>query len=175
MDIVLLPKGTIKIRSKRAALSVDPVPAERAKASSDASLFLQKGVFQSVLPEGVRLAVVGTGEYEIAGIKITVKGGEDGHLIYDIRVDGTELLLGRAEAIRRVQEYDMKEYAIVVVRVDGQLNASALTAVSPRVVVLYGAKAGEAARQLGKQSSPLAKVQVTTEKLPEEMEVMVLG
>lgn len=174
MDVVLFPKGTIKIRSKRAALTVDPVPAERAKASSDVSLFLQKGVMQSVLPEGVRLSVAGPGEYEIAGVKITVKG-EDGHLIYNIRVDGTELLLGRAEAIRGVQEHDMKEYTIVVVRVDGQLNASALTALSPRVVVLYGAKAGEAARQLGKQSSPLAKVQVTTEKLPEEMEVMVLG
>lgn len=173
MDVTLLAKGTLKLRSKGATLVVDPTVSDRAKAEdADVVLLMQRGGVPEMLPPSARLVVAGSGEYEIAGVKITAtKKGE--YLVYAIRVDSTEMLLARSESLKAVEEGNMKEFPVVVLRVDETVNASLLTALSPRVVILYGRAAEGAASALGGGSAS-SKVNVTTQRLPQEREVVVL-
>lgn len=168
MDIQLLPKGTIRIRGKTATLAVEP----KETVSADATLILVKDrAFREVTDS--RLTVLGAGEYEISGVKLTAFSyGKD--LSFDIRIDGIELLLCKAETLSPSQA-GSKDYDVVLTSVDDSVSPSVVTALSPRVVVLFGQNASAAARDLGKQPLVVKKFYATKEKLPAEMEVVVLG
>lgn len=173
MEISTLSKNALKIRSKYATLIVDP-SSEMAKTPSDGVLLLKSKHALLSKVEGQRLLVEGPGEFEIKGVKISAFDSNE-HIAYDIRIDGLEIFVAKAEALQKTSE-KVKDYHIVVVRADSNLNQSVITALSPQVVVLYGEKAKEEAKSLGKEvTQTVSKYQTTLEKLPVEMEVVVLG
>ena len=62
-----------------------------------------------------------------------------------------------------------------MINADAEVSESAVTAMEPSIVVLYGEKAREGAKALGKDSaSASSKISVSEDKLPEEMDVMLL-
>ena len=65
---------------------------------------------------------------------------------------------------------------IAILNVDDGFSSSFITNLEPKIVVLYGDKKENAANLLGKGTLPATKkFTVTKDKLPEEMEVVVLG
>ncbi len=85
------------------------------------------------------------------------------------------LLLTESKVLKKLQK-DLGESQAVVLKANEPLDGSAVAALSPRIVILYGEHALEIAKSLGKEGiAPVSKYATTLEKLPEEMEVVVLG
>lgn len=154
MEIATLPKNSIKIKGKVGTLELTP----ETKLSV----------------EGHPLEVYGPGEYEVAGIKIS-SVGESGNLVHVVRVDNVDIACGKAETLSKLAE-KLNESSILAIYADGGSPAAAVTSLAPKVVVLYGDKAQEVAKDLGKEEVKAVSKYVTTrEKLPTDMEVVVLG
>jgi hypothetical protein len=91
MDITLLSKNSIKIRGKKAAFIIDPLDIQ--KNNADAIILLSKKADLSKVDE-YRVVISGTGEYEVAGVKISgVKAGEG--VVFSFFMDGVVSIFGR--------------------------------------------------------------------------------
>ncbi|HUD05047.1 MAG TPA: hypothetical protein VMR59_03600, partial [Patescibacteria group bacterium] len=67
-------------------------------------------------------------------------------------------------------------YQVVIINADTDASESMITAMEPSIVVLYGLKAKETAKALGKEAvSVQSKISFAEDKLPEETQVLVLG
>ncbi|MBI3069980.1 MAG: hypothetical protein HYY87_01580 [Candidatus Levybacteria bacterium] len=171
MDVTLLDTNSLKIRGKHAGLVVNP----SVKAAGDAVLLLGEMASDTSKVEGQRLVVEGAGEYEVSGVKISAFG-EKSELAYEITLDGLEIFLANTKTLKKTHDAK-RECQILILYADSLSDQSLITALSPSVVVLYGEKAQELAKGLGKDSSVSSekKFSITADKLPEEMEVVVLG
>lgn len=174
MEITRLSQNSIKVKGKQASVVINPEKSIKTSAdavlfsSSDASISNANGI------EGQRLIIHGPGEYEIGGIKIRAYPGAQ-NVIYSLQIDSLDVLFCSAPDIAKAQDA-IKESHCVVIAADEKADASAITKLSPQVVVLYGEKAEESAKALGKESvTPVAKYTTTLEKLPAEMETIVLS
>lgn len=173
MDISILDKTSIKIRSKLASIVVDP-SADGPKVSCDAV------ILQSLHPSDMsrvvdyRVIINGHGEYEVNGVKISGIGVDKG-FVYTVVADGLGISLGRTSSISKVKD-NAFECQIGILNADDDFNQSIITILEPKIVILYGDKKEAALKLLGKESlAPIKKFTVTKDKLPEEMEVVVLG
>ncbi len=174
MEIALISKDVIKIRGKRASLVVDPINLG-VKTAADAILLFHDSTFPTFPKiEESRLTIYGAGDYEVSGIKISSIGSKD-CVVYTVGMDLLSLLLTESKVLKKLQG-DLGESQVVVIRANEPLDASRVAALSPRVVILYGEHALEIAKSLGKEGIvPVSKYATTLEKLPEEMEIVVLG
>lgn len=170
MEIALLDKNSIRIKGKKTTIVVDP----QTKTVGDCVLFLNDiDITNASLVEGQRLVVQGPGEYEIGGAKISVlKRGEE--LAYILTIDSILLCLAKANAMEKSQDA-MQECSVAVFLADSLISESLIAAVSPKIAVLYGEKAAESTKAIGKDVAPVNKIQISADKLPEEMQVVVLG
>ncbi len=179
MEISSLDAQSIRIKGKQASFVIDPTKGI-SKTSAEAILQLRNTAdFTGQKIEGARLTIQGPGEYEIGGVKISAfRLGAD--LVYDIKIDGISLflaideLMSKQDILQKSKDI-MKDYHIVVLNTQEVGDQSGLPSFSPRVVVFYGNNAKEGAKALGKEEiTPTAKYQTTADKLPDEMEVVVL-
>ena len=132
-----------------------------------------------------RIVINGPGEYEINGVKVSCAKGDKG-FIYGFTSDGISLILGKSSEISEIsakggsasgrkEEIDTA-CQIAILNVDDGFSSSFITNLEPKIAVLYGDKKENAANLLGKGTLPATKkFTVTKDKLPEEMEVVVLG
>lgn len=173
MDIQLLNKDSLKIKSKKTTLVVDP-KSSLQKIDADAVLIIDK-TSDATRVNGSRILIDGVGEYEISGLKVSgIKLDKD--IMYGLSSDNVDAIVAKASSLEKIPADKIGEYKIAIINVDSDLDQSVVTAMEPRVVVLYGEKAREGAKVLGKESAPVsAKITITDEKLPEEMDVMLLG
>ncbi len=171
MEILLVSPDSIKIKGKYASVIIDP-PVDGAKNSADAVVFMQQDRTSTIKVDEHRLVIDGAGEYEIGQIKITGFRFKEGRA-YEFNVDGISILLVSSETLKNAQGIG-KDYKIVVVKSDSNIDASAITALAPRVTVFYGKNATVSAKELGKEPQVTSKYQITYDKLPEEMAVVVL-
>lgn len=173
MDISVLSKDSIKIRSKHASIIVDP-SLEISKISSDAVIFLNTEDNDLSKVEDYRIVINGPGEYEISGVKVLGTKGEKG-FVYGLSVDGFSIILSRSSDISKIKD-DTFLSQIVILNVDDEINSTVVTKLEPKIVVLYGDNKAAAAKILGKENMPaVKKFSVLKDKLPEEMKVVVLG
>lgn len=174
MDVTIISKDSLRIKGKHASFIVDPV-SSMPKTPADFVVTLNpKKQISLAKVDGVRVVISGQGEYEIGGIKIAVHAFEN-DLVYDVIVDGIDILLANAEGLKKAKE-KIKESHVVLVNADNVIDESSVTAVSPSLVGLYGEKTQESAKVLGKQDiKAVSKISYSLEKLPQEMEVVVLG
>lgn len=174
MDVTILSQNTLRIKSRNATLIVDPTTST-AKTETDAIIFLE-GVLGDKLPKiiGSRITIKGPGEYEVGGVKISVTSvGND--LIASADVDSVKVLLGSGKAIEKVHD-KIEQCEVVVVKSDDEFNYSLITTLEPKAVVVYGEKKDEVAKSLGKNDALKSnKFSATAEKLPEEMQLVLLG
>lgn len=184
MDISIFDKTSIKIRFRYATFVVDP--AERGtKVSSDAIILLNgEG---NLLSKAVdyRVIINGPGEYEINGVKVLGVRVDKG-FVYSLASEGFLAILGRSGEISKIsvkggspsvhKEEFNTECQIAILNVDDEFNQSIIAALEPKVAILYGEKKESGAKVLGKANvSQIKKFTITKDKLPEEMEVVVLG
>lgn len=172
MEIAILPKQTIRVKTKQASLLIDPASAN-GKTTADGILFLRD---ETAVPSNVseyRLVIHAAGEYEVGGIKITGIGAR-GKVSYMLSVDGITVLVSCASLLEKPIEGN-NDISIAIILADSSLNSASITALSPNVVVVYGEQATDAVKVLGKEAAPVQKYVTTSEKLPEEMEVVLLS
>lgn len=174
MDIAIIGKNSIKIRGKRVSFIIDP-PIDGPKISADAVICLSNGLpTNASRVEGYRVIIKGQGEYQVGGAMIAgVKA--DKEYIYRIAVDDVQVLVAKASDISKFKG-DLGSSEVLVLNADSDIEASIITNMEPRMVVLYGDKEEEIAKILGKSEiKTMEKTTVSKEQLPEMMEVIVLG
>lgn len=171
MDIQLISPDSILIKSKIFAIAVEST----TKVIADVLFIMDPGVTTDTDKiENLRLVVRGPGEYEVGGVKMTaVTDGE--RLYYETRVEDMNVNVMESESIVKSSDKS-KECDILILHAKGSVDDSHIAAMSPKVVVLYGPHSAEIAKTLGKDNvTPVAKHSLKKDKLPEEVEVVVLG
>ncbi|MCL6096093.1 MAG: hypothetical protein M1444_00200 [Patescibacteria group bacterium] len=173
MEVVLLDKTSLRIKSKHTNFIVDP-SGQLSKTPTDGVIILSGEAVDLSKVTDYRVVVKSPGEYEIGGVKIS--GIDvDGVTVYGLTIDNIDVLLAKASSVTKVSE-KLKEYDIAIFNVDAEINQTVVTALEPRVVILYGEKANEATKALGKENAEkVQKFIATKDKLPEEMQVVVLS
>lgn len=172
MDLTLLDKATIRVKGKKASLIIDP-GEKSPKQPADCVVLLNKdGALDRV--ENFRLVVNNDGEYEVGGIKITGNSVDDSGILYGLNVDGSQVILAKTSTIEKMSDIG-NEAEIAVLNVDSLLNEGIVASLEAKAVVLYGEKAAEGLKALGKQDlSPVRKVTLGKEKLPQEVETQIV-
>ncbi len=177
MEIAILPQDCLKIKSKHAILIVDPstnayVESKTDKPMASAIIGLNRTIDQMhVTPAAI--VINGPGEYEIGGIKINSSSiGVD--VIYNPKVDGIEILLGKITSLEKMQ-HKLKEQPIVIAYIDALIDASFVTALATNVVIFYGELASKLAESYRRGNVvSRSKYLVTVDKLPQEAETVLL-
>lgn len=174
MDIAILSGDSLRIKGKNAAIIVNPVAAT-GKTEANAILILNKTLpIDDSKIEGSRITIKGPGEYEVGGIKVSaILVGEN--LVARINVDSVNVLTGSGELIEKTAE-KLEGSDIVVVNADTKFNYSGLATLEPKVLLAYGQLKDEIGKSIGKEEGEkVAKYSTTADKLPSEMQYVVLG
>ncbi len=168
MEIGILPKTSLRLKGKNASFVVNP----EEKSTFNATILLGKAQSLAKVSED-DVVIDGAGEYEIGGVKITgIRSGSE--VLYSLRIDEVDVALGTLGALDALHT-KMKEYDVVVVFCDEVRNASFLTSLDSRVMIFYGEKAQEIVKASGKDNvAEMGKYVVTKDKLPQEVETIVL-
>ncbi len=172
VDIAIVGNNSLKLKGKGAAFVVDPALA-MPKTASDAIILLNGRSNTDVTRvTDSRIIIDGSGGYEVGGVKISGTKTPKG-ILYKLSIDDVSIILGSATDTKTE---DFNACQVVVVNTNNDFNESFVTGLEPKIVVLYGDKKNEAARALGQENvSPVSKVTITRDKLPEKMEVVILA
>lgn len=169
MEIAIVPQSALRIKGKQMTLGVDQVD----KNNSRGTFLLHANPKNLHIPAEDHVLINGAGEYEVGGIKITGTRSNQ-QVLYSLNVDGVDVLLGKISGLDAMQ-HKLKEHNIVVVLCDEIVTASFLTSLASNVVIFYGEKAGEISQAFGKDNvKPMAKYSTTKDKLPQEVETIIL-
>ena len=173
MDVQILSGESLKLKIKKIILVVSP-SLSIPKTEADTVLSFEQNAEISKVAN-YRLLINGAGEYEVGGLKISsVKLGNS--LVFSFGLENLEITLFKASSLSKVTSDKIKNYDIVIFNADLEINQSVLTAMEPKVIVLYGQKSKEAAKELGMASlTSTSKVSFSEEKLPEETEIYLLS
>lgn len=172
MDIAVIGKNSIKLKGKNVTFVVDPA-AGMPKISADAVILLNgKDNIDISRVTDCRIVIGGPGGYEVGGAKISGTATPKGTL-YRLSIDDLSIIIGCATDAK-VEGFNTCQ--IAVVNTDTDFSESFVTALEPKIAVLYGEKKTESAKALGAENvASVSKVTITKDKLPEKMEVVVLG
>lgn len=144
----------------------------KAKLQADGVVLTQGSSLEVPEVEGSRLVMAGPGEYEVGGVKVSgVRSGE--LAAYYLSVDGIMVLVGSTSGIKSRE--NAKDADVSVLLADSVVDQSALATVTNNVAVFYGPQAEENIKSLGKEIQPVGKYVITKDKLPQEMEVVLLA
>ena len=172
VDIAIVGKTSIKLKGKRVSFIVDP-SKETPKISSDAIILLDG--FANIDTSRVtdsRMIIEGPGGYEVGGSKISGASTPKG-VLYKLSIDDVVVIIGRATDAKTE---GFSACQIAVVNTDSDFNESFVTALEPKITVLYGDKKEASAKMLGAENeNPVPKITIMKDKLPEKMEIIVLG
>jgi hypothetical protein len=173
MDIQIFGQDSLRIRSKKTTLAVDPKSSIQ-KFEADAILLLDKNS-DTTRVNGFRVIINAEGEYEVSGLKISGIASQD-DTMFTIISENTPTLISKASSFEKISTEKVGDYKILIINADSDLDQGRVTAMEPRVVILYGEKAKEAAKTLGKENAAVSsKIVVSEDKLPEEMDVLILA
>ena len=167
MEIALLSKKTLRIKGKFASLVIDP----KEKIEANASILLSGSGFPDL---AIPLVIAGPGSYEVGGVKIA--GTRSGDAIaYRILIDGVGILIGQLSNLSKMQQ-KLQDNNIVLAICDEGTDASFLGPLAKNALILVGPEAESLGQLLGKENlQVLAKYQTTKDKLPQEVETIVLN
>lgn len=170
MEITLLNETGLRIKGKQASLYINP----SAKTSGADGIIMLNGL----LPDKSKIdqdqpVIKGPGEYELGGMKITgFKSGNE--TVYSLNVDRIEILLANGQNLEK--DYaKIKEHNIVILYIDSTFDLSFITSLATNSLILFGEKAEESIVALAKDGyRKESKYSVTYDKLPQEMEEILL-
>lgn len=173
MDIVLLDQKAIRIKGKNSAIVIDPNTSTQKVEVSAIIMLEDSADFSDKKIEGSRITVKGPGEYEIGGAKISgIKVGEK--LVVRIDIDGVKVLVGSGASIEKISD-KIDASDVVVINSDSEFNNSFIMSLEPKVVLLYGQRKEETAKTLGSETAEkVSKFSTTLEKLPSELQILIL-
>lgn len=172
MEIQILPKNSLRIKGRQGSIGIN-LTGKNNQCNAVVLIGKDAAKKDATIDSDGILVVNGPGEYEISGIKISgVRIKND--TIYSVTVDGVECMVGTIHAISGGQQ-KTKEHHIVVVDTDESMDAAFVTAVASNAVLFYGDYASDVVNKLAKENvKHTAKYQATADKLPSEMETVLL-
>jgi hypothetical protein len=174
MDIQIFDKDSLKIKSKKTTLAIDPKSSIQ-KFEADAIVLLDKSLTDTGRINDFRVVINAAGEYEVNGLKISGVA-LDNDTIFTIISENAPTLIAKASSLEKISADKVGECKILIINADSDLDQGRVTAMEPSVVILYGEKAKEGAKALGKESAVVSsKITVSEDKLPEEMDVLILA
>lgn len=174
MELALINPQTLRFRGKQVVMAVNPTEL-KTRMQVDAVAFFSRMPDDFPLPflEGIKLIIEGPGEYEVSGVKISGIS-QLGRNYYDLFIDNIDLLIGDATTLAKAK--DLKEYSIVAIYADIVVDQAIIAELNPKVVLLYGEKAAETMKMLGKEDiSPLSKFVTSKERLPQDTQIILLS
>lgn len=172
MDIAIVGKTSIKLKGKKASFIVDP--AKDAPKTSSEAIILSNGYDNIDISRVTdsRIIIEGPGGYEVGGTKISGVSTPKG-VLYKLSIDDVIVIIGKATG-STTEGFSACQVAIV--NTDSDFSELFVTALEPKITVLYGDNKEAAAKMLGAENITLVpKKTITKDKLPEKMEVVVLG
>ncbi len=172
MEVSKISERGIKVKSKVALLGINPV---EGRGPFDGILLLERSLLQEKFStEGNPVVIVGPGEYEIKGVKFN--GFEKEQLfIYSGRIDNMRVSFLKSSSLTKIKDI-IEGSEIVLIDADMVVDQKSVAALNANVVVLYGPHATESTKVLGKESvTAVPKYTITKEKLPSELDVIVLS
>lgn len=173
MDVMILGQNSLRIKGKHASIVINP-DTKTGKTEAEAIILLANYPdFSDAKIEGRRITIKGSGEYEVGGIKIsTIKVDEA--LVAKLDVDNVKILIGDASLLEKIQD-KIEECQVLIVNMNKDFSNSALAAFEPKVLIAYGPNSEAVVKSLGKETVKTTKYSTTFEKLPQELEVVLLG
>jgi hypothetical protein len=172
MDIQIFGPDSLKIKARKTTLAVNPKSSIQ-KFDADAVIVVDKDCDVNRI-NNFRVVIEAAGEYEVSGLKISgVKTETD--LMFVLTSGNVATLVVKASSLEKASAEKIGEYEILIINADADLNQSLITAMEPKAVVLYGEKAKEGAKALGKEAATSSKITLSEDKLPEEMNVLLLA
>lgn len=168
MEINALSSSSIRIKGKSGSIITDSFK----KVAANAILSLETNV---QIPHDLedQLLINGPGEYETGGLKISGIRDKAG-IAYKIVVDNISIILGEIKSLKALQP-KLSECHIVILKIDEVEDLAFVTHFAPRALLAYGEKAEEVLKGFAKENiQALSKYQTFFEKLPSEMEAILL-
>lgn len=172
MDVYLLSGNSLKLKIKKTNIIVNP-QSEISKTEADVILGFGDKMDTDRVKE-FRLIIAAPGEYEVGGLKISTENLNNG-FVFSFSSEAGKIALLRASTISNVESDKIKNYQIAIIEADEKINQSVITAMEPRIIIVYGSFAKEAAKELGNVINSANKLSINEEKLPEETEVYLLS
>jgi hypothetical protein len=174
MEVATVGQNSIRLKGKQATFIIDPFD-KKIKSPADATVLLtnDRSVEPTVIEES-RVVIEGAGDFEVAGVKFAGTRVKN-DIVYDFRLDGLRVLVGTMPAVKAAQD-KVTEPQVLIIKTDGEIEQSVITALSPQLLVLFGdGVSQENVKSKGFDTvSSTNKVVTTSDKLPQEMEVVVL-
>lgn len=172
VEISLLNKNCIRLKGKKVTFVVDPT-SDTPKTTADAVIVFNNPKSDDSRVTDSRIIIESPGEYEVSGSKISAVTTPKG-IIYKVFIDGVAIILGKEVDFSKL-ESNFTTCDVFVLSVDEEFSESLVTALGPKITVLYGDKKNEGAKILGFENiSSVSKIQIVKDKLPEKMEVVIL-
>ncbi len=174
MDITLLADNAIRLKGKNSSLIVDPTKS-LSKIQAEGVIRLKNfPEFSTDKVEDSRITVAGPGEYEVGGIKTSAISVGD-ELVVRTEIDGVWVITGNGVSVEKVSD-KLEGGGVALIRADEEFDYAALSKLEPRVLIVYGQLKDEMSKKMGKEGSTIvSKFSVTPDKLPEEMQFVLLG
>lgn len=171
MDVTLLSPGSIKVKGKVASFIVEPRDT-KGKLAADAVITFDSTPIDISAIDGARVTLAGPGDYEVGGVKLVGVKGPSSSMYY-INLDNMSVMVGKVSAFKGKDT--LRDADVAIFFADELVDASLLATLDPRVTAFYGEKAEENIKALGKESTPVSKYTITRDKLPAEMEAVLLA
>lgn len=173
MEISIVDKSTIKIKGKNVSFIVSPTSL-MPKTPADAILFLtdlENADSKTSRVSEARVIIKGPGSYEVGGARVSAVRAGDG-LFYSLNIDGLNISLGNTSGVEKLQ--DNVSSSVLVLNVDSDFKESMISSFEPGVAVLFGDKADQAVKLLGKEHQTVSKFTQSADKLPTDPQVVLL-
>lgn len=173
MEISIIDKSTIKIKGKNVNFIVSPT-SSMPKTPADAILFLKESGDEDTQVSKVveaRVIIKGPGSYEVGGARVSAVSAGNG-LFYSLNLDGLNISLGNTTGVEKLQ--DNASSSVLVLDVDSDFKESMISSFEPSVAILYGEKADQALKLLGKEHQTVSKFTQAADKLPTDPQVVLL-
>jgi hypothetical protein len=111
----------------------------------------------------------------VSGLKIIATKVED-TLMFELISETADIIVASASSLSKLPTDKIKNYSAALINADAELPENVITAMEPRVIVIYGQNSKEAAKGMGKEDlTASSKVSFSEDKLPEETAIYLLS
>lgn len=171
MEITSTSPTSLKLKGKHASLLINP---HDKSAQVNAAIVLGNIPSQDIKVKEDVVVFKGPGEYEAGGIKVTgIKG--DISTVFSINIDGVDIAVGNLSDLEKLHQ-KMKEHNIALILANEVHDASFATSIASNTIAFFGTQAKTVADSFAKdEKKEVSKYQITAEKLPTEVETILLA
>lgn len=129
MEVSLIKKTSLKIKSKNAVIVVDPPD----KIEADVSISMSHGTTNQN-PLSSLLFIQGPGEYEVKGVSIHGKGQSES-TVYTVLADGMKIMMLSSKDLTSIKDTD--DVSAIIVKVEDKIEDEILSHSSSSLLIFY--------------------------------------